>query len=307
MKKVSTIAIRYSVVLLLIVFMGCEKDFNIDVKPNVPILVVEAYINNLLPEYNYVILSRSQNYYAPDFQSLPVSAARVSVTQGVRLADFSYQWDETSKIQMTEMTRPGMPSNFSKGVYFDSRLLTAPADALKGIPGKQYRLDIETSGKKYTAIASLLTPVTLDSVNSAYKYIDDEDSSKAKARLTINYLDPDTLGNNQMYYWRSRDNRNNFGWGGLARSRRTTGTDELTNGQYIRLTQPQGYLIGDTVNYYLVSINRLVFNFWDSFNKARNNSGPFSTSATLLNTIDGENVTGCFSGYSISTKTFIIK
>jgi hypothetical protein len=56
----------------------------------------------------------------------------------------------------------------------------------------------------------------------------------------------------------------------------------------------------------MASVTRDVYDFWENFRDARNNEGPFSTPVTLLNKIQGENVTGCFSGMSLSSKTVVV-
>lgn len=292
--------------IAILLLGSCEQDFDVNVKANAPQLVVEGYINNVMRAYNYVVLSRSMDYYAPDFQSLAVTGAFVTVTEGSLMPDHSYNWDASSKVQLQEANLPQVPENFRRGVYFDPRLITDSSNALIGAPGKYYLLEIETEGKKYSAIAPLLPVVPIDSLTSGYYFTDDDDD-KEKARVTIHYQDPDTLGNVQLFYWRFRDNRDHFGWGGLGSSRRGNGTDDLTNGEYIRLTQSFGFEIGDTVNYYMASVTRDVYSFWDSFNKARNNEGPFSTPVTVLNKIEGENATGCFSGFSISSRDIIMR
>jgi hypothetical protein len=65
--------------------------------------------------------------------------------------------------------------------------------------------------------------------------------------------------------------------------------------------------VGDTAIYYLVSVERPVYDFWDSFNKARVNGGPFSTPVVLKSNIKGDNVVGCFSGFAVSSMTHAIK
>lgn len=291
--------------LFVITIVSCEKDFDIDLPGgNTPQLVVEAYINNLYRSYNYVILSNSQNYYAANFQSIPVSGASIFITEGERLPDSTFQWDSTSRIQMVEVTLPQAPANFSRGIYFDPRIATDSMTALIGEPGKFYLLEIESDGQQYSSITAMLNPVAIDSVSIGYPFVDDD--SINKVRLTNNYQDPDTLGNSNMFFWRYRDNRNNFGWGGLRRSR-SNGTDDLSNGQYIRLTHPQSFELADTVNYFMASVPREVYNFWKTYNEARDNNGPFATPVVLSTNIVGTNVTGCFSGYSLSTKTVITR
>lgn len=293
---------------LLFCFIGlvsCEKNIDLTIKNYKPLLVVEAYVNNEMREYNYVVLSRSLEYFSTDFQSIGVSNATVSITEG-EIKNNQYVWNTSSKVQLVEANFSGVPENFRKGVYFDSRLVTNPQKALIGVPGKSYLLEISEGGNQYFAIATMLQPVPIDSLTTSYRFVDETDSNKVKLRITNHYKDPDTLNNAQLYYYRFRENRNNFGWGGISRSR-AVGTDDLTNGEYIHLTHPRGFVVGDTVNYYMASITRDVYNFWDSYNKARNNQGPFATPVILSTNIKGSNVTGCFSGLSLSSKTIIIK
>ena len=286
-------------------FNSCTKDFDIKVKSNEPQLVVEAYINNEMRQYNYVVLSRSLDYFSTDFQSAPVTNATVTITEG-EFINNQYSWDENSKVQLKEANLSGIPDNFKSGVYFDPRIILDSANSLHGTPGKSYLLEISESGKQYSAIATLIKPVPIDSITTGYAFLDEDDGNKSKVRLTNHYQDPDTLGNSQMYMWRFNENRQRFGWGGFLRTR-GPGTDDVTNGQYIRMTHNRGFLVGDTVNYYMASVTRDVYNFWDSYNKARNNNGPFATPVSLFGNIKGNNVTGCFSGMSLSSRLLIIK
>ncbi len=76
----------------------------------------------------------------------------------------------------------------------------------------------------------------------------------------------------------------------MGTNRFTPGTDDLVNGEYIDLTLSNSFVLGDSINYYMANVERKVYNFWDSFNKARLNEGPFATPVRLLNTISGDNV-----------------
>lgn len=196
--------------LMLICLTSCEKNIDLKIDNYTPLLVVEAYINNQIPEYNYVVLSRSLEYFSTDFQSIGVSNANVTITEG-ELKDNRYVWNQTKKVQLTEATFPNTPENFKKGVYFDPRLSSNPQNALIGTPGKSYLLEISEGGHQYSAIATMLTPVPIDSLTAGYKYVDESDSNKTKLRITNHYKDPDTLNNTQFYYFRYSENRKNFG------------------------------------------------------------------------------------------------
>jgi len=295
---------------ITILLTGCEKDFDIGVKANQPLLVVEGYINNEMPQLNYVVLSRSVDYYSPDFQNAAVAGANVTITEGMLAADKSYNWDAATKVQLYEAkfnvnSRQG-PSSFQEGIYFDPRLVSDSAHALKGKVGKHYLLEIETGDQHYSAIASILQPVRIDSLTCGFSFVDTDDENKTKSRTTIHYQDPDTLGNSQLFYWQNWGNRGNFGWGGMGSAWRNSGADDLTNGEYMHVTQNRSFEIGDSVTYHMASVTRDVYDFWENFRDARNNDGPFSTPVTLMNKIKGENVTGCFSGMSLSSKTVVV-
>jgi hypothetical protein len=289
----------------IFVFTSCERDFFIELKEGEPQFIVEAYINNELPTSNYVILSHSQSYYDTGFQSIPEVGAYVTITEGMIDADGTYQWDMTTKKQLVEVDVPTIPGGTVPGIYMDPLAFTDPSHALLGKPGKHYLLEIDTKGEKYSSITYLPQPVVLDSLTCGDHFID---SIYTKARLTLYYQDPDTIGNTQLYYWRNQFNHTeSFGWGAFGSNRFLPGTDDLTNGEYMRVTPNNGFTVTDSVNYHLVSVERKVYDFWNSFNKARDNNGPFSTPVKLVSTINGENVVGCFSGLSLSTKSIIVK
>lgn len=299
------------IALLLLSFLAltsCERNFDIALKNSEPQLIVEAYINNQLPLYNYVALSKSKAFYEPGFENIPVSGAQVSITEGMLLPDKTFQWDETTATRLKETRLPQLNNGALPGFYFDPKLATDSANALKGKPGKYYRLDIEAEGKHYSAITVLVEPIPIDSLSVGYHFTDiDGDKKQDKARITVHYKDPDTIGNTQLYYWWTGAQRNSFGWGAFGSSEYTPGTDDAVNGQNIHLTLSYGFVLEDTATIYMASVERKVYNFWDSFNKAANNDGPFATPVTLLSTISGENVTGCFSGFSLSSKAIYVK
>lgn len=303
---------KWSFVFAGILLMGmlaglasCERDFHIELKTGEPELVVEAYINNELPQFNYVVLTYTQNYYDTSVQSIPATGASVTITEGTQATNGKYDWDQSTQKRLIEADVPQVPGGAVPGVYIDTNAYANRGSALKGKIGKYYLLEIETKGNHYSSITYLPPPVTLDSVASGNYFVD---SIYEKARLTLYYKDPDTIGNTQLYYWRNNFNhRNSFGWGAIGSSRFLPGTDELTNGQNLQLTPNNGFLLGDTVNYHLVSVERKVYNFWDSFNKARDANGPFATPVKLESTIEGKNVVGCFSGFSLSTKEIVVQ
>ncbi|MBV8251397.1 MAG: DUF4249 family protein [Chitinophaga sp.] len=295
----------YIILLLLFLCCACEKNIDLQLDKSPPMLVVEAYINNSLCTYNYVIIGKTVNFNESQFANTAVEKATVTITEGILDKGKGYQWDASSKVTMKEGKIPFMNSINIPGVYFDPRLVTDSTHALLGTPGKSYLLEIEAEGKKYTAITTLPIPVPIDSLTNTTPFKDA--SGTVRVRLTVHYTDPDTLGNAQIYYWGNRYTKNTFGWGALNTDRYIPNTDELVNGQAIHITHSAAMLVGDTAVYYLVSVERPVYNFWDSYNKARANGGPFSTPVVLKSNIQGNNVVGCFSGFAVSTMKHVMK
>jgi len=305
MKSMLKATIR--IFILGVMFSSCRHDMDINIPPREPELVVEAYINNIFPLHNYVVLGRSLSFFDTSFENIAVSGALVTITEGDLLPDRSYRWNASTKRQLKEVKIPVIDTVLVPGVYFDPKLVSDPLNALRGVPGKHYLLEISVGNKHYSATTQLLQPIKIDSLTSGYHYNDDDDPTERLARLTVHYQDPDTIGNNLLYYWRARENRLSFGWGAMRNDRFANATDELTNGQYIRLTHSARFHVGDTVSYYLVHVERKIYNFWNSYNRARANGGPFATPVALANTISGENVVGAFSGFSVNRRRIMVK
>ena len=297
-------ALHIVIISCILLFTGCEKNFDIGLGYTEPQLVVEAYINTEIPAYNYVLLSRSQTLENTDISSIPVKNALVKISEGSLMQNNTIMWDRNSTVILQETTLPDVPADISDGIYTDPNLQTNPALALRGISGKYYLLEIEVDGESYTASTSLLYPIPIDRLSTDYHYTDNDGSSKG--RITVHFKDPDTTGNCQLFYWRHSDNQKTFGWGSLGTSKRIINSDENNNGSYTQLTNSYGFVKGDSITYYMANVPRSVYNFWDSYNKARNSNGPLSTPASLLNTINGKNVTGCFSGLAISSATIVM-
>ena len=297
-------ALNMAMIGMLLLFTGCEKNFDIGLDHNEPQLVVEAYINTEIPEYNYVILSKSQTAENTEITSIPVKNALVKISEGSLMQNNTIAWDRNSTVILKETTLPDVPAGISDGIYTDPKLQTDPSQALRGISGKYYLLEIELNGETYTATAPLLYPIPIDRLSTDYHYTDKDGSNKG--RITVHFKDPDTTGNYQLFYWRHSDNKESFGWGSLGTSKRIINSDENNNGSYMRLTNSYGFVKGDSVTYYMANVTRDVYEFWDSYNKARNSNGPLSTPVSLTGNISGNNVTGCFSGLAISSATIVM-
>src|SRR6186713_1459453 len=114
-----------AVLALITAFSSCERDFDIVVPANKTKLVVEGYINNELPLYNYVVLTRSQGFDTANLNNLAVSGAKVFITEGDRQGN-NIVWNVATKIQLKEATIPQISPIPIPGIYFDTLLATAP-------------------------------------------------------------------------------------------------------------------------------------------------------------------------------------
>lgn len=302
---ITCLRIFYAVIIpcIFLSITGCEKNFDLNLGYIEPQLVVEAYINNEIPEYNYVVLSKSQTPGNTDITSIPVKNAVVKISSGSLTANNTIVWDPNSSVVLKEARLTGVPSNISDGIYTDPNLQTDPDRALRGQPGKYYLLEIEANGQKYAATTALLYPIPIR-LSTDFQYTGKD--GVEKGRITVHFKDPDTTGNCQLFYWRHSDNKQSFGWGSLGTSKRLTNSDENNNGGYMRITESYGFVKGDSVTCYMANVTRGVYNFWNSYNKARNSSGLLTTPVSLVSDIKGKNVTGCFSGLAISTATIVV-
>lgn len=292
--------------ILLVLLSACVQDIDLDIPAGEATLVVEGYINNDMPHYNYVLLGRSRAYFESNLFNSPVTYATVVVTEGDKLADGTYQWDMATSTQLKEVPVPELDT-VVPGLYVDPRLATDPDHALRAKPGKHYQLSIDVGDQHYSAVTYVPYLLPVDSLTIGNHYYQDSDVNNERARLTVHYTDPDTLGNAQLFYWRHRGSRNSFGWGALGSDYFSVGADDNVNGQHVMITHYYGFQVGDTVQYYLVSADRPVYNFWRSYGTARANGGPFSTPVALESTVKGDNVVGCFSGFGVSEKMVIIQ
>lgn len=71
-----------SLLIFVASFSACEKEIKIDIPASKQELVVEASINQLSINFNYVILSTTLNYFNPSLSLAAVRNAEVYITEG---------------------------------------------------------------------------------------------------------------------------------------------------------------------------------------------------------------------------------
>ncbi|HYG17267.1 MAG TPA: DUF4249 domain-containing protein [Bacteroidia bacterium] len=283
--------VRYIILLvsLLLIFSGCEKEIEVDLPRTENEIVVEAYINQLDPLFNYVILSRSVNFFQPGVGIVPVKGAQVFITEGT-VAGTDTNWNTSGKWQLTELFPDSIP-----GIYFSF-----------GLTGKLehvYKLEVFADGKYVHSITNIPPIVPLDSLS--YTVVINPDDNKDTGRfMSIHFLEPVPKGNCYRAMYRIGGDTSYFGWGSIFHGDDAF-NDDFVNGVYRNFTYGRNFRYNDTVNYYFSCIDRMAFNFWESYETIRNNGGPFSTPVQLKSNV--QNAIGSFTGMAVTKKKIIIR
>ncbi|MBP6303868.1 MAG: DUF4249 domain-containing protein [Bacteroidia bacterium] len=267
----------------VVALFSCEEEIEVDVPGNANSLVVEAYINDRFPALNYVILTRSVDYFSTAGGYVPVKDAQVFVTEGtVNGADTS--WDVSTRKQLVEVR-----TDTVRGFYMD------PAQQLLGKQNHVYLLEITSDGKSVRGTTSIPALVPLDSMTYTRE--------RSEATITLHYNEPVAINNNYFIIYRNGSDSTIRTWG--FHTGAFTFSDDFINGEYRRQTLFTRFNAGDTVNLWMSSIDRLSYNFWESFDDANRNGGPFATPVTVESNITGG--IGCFTGMSTDYKRVVIR
>ncbi|MCC7231571.1 MAG: DUF4249 domain-containing protein [Bacteroidia bacterium] len=267
--------------LVLLVFAGCEKNVTVDIPRASEELVVEGYIE--AGGSPVLVLSRT----LPFFGTIHTNGfIQNTVTGAVVIVSDGSVTDTLSQV-------PGY------GVYYSGAII--------GQTGKTYTLHIDVEGKTLTASTFMPAPVPLDSV--WWKVDGNRDSlGFVWAHLT----DPDTLGN--AYRWFAK-RINVYTYGELKGQVKDTTfyapeggsvfEDKFINGKSFDLSFLRGhapysqkeddtndeaffYKRGDTIVVKFSTIDRNHFEFWRTEEtQVSNNGNPFASPAPVTSNIHG--------------------
>ncbi len=278
-----------SIVALLYGSTSCEKDFPITLPDVDNTLVVEGTVNQWSPDLNYVILSRVVKYFDPGLNIQPVSNAQVFITEGVKSgSDTIWETPVQFKESFVKVLKAKVP-----GVYV--------ADGFKAFVGKIYRLQVTTPTENVVGYSELLSAPLLDSLT--YKEVFDVDGKSIGYNGVAHHNDPPERGNNYRIIYRINNDSIPSLWG-VPDNQDFTFSDELINGIYRDRQLRVKLEKSDTLHYYMASLDRPLYNFWQSFSSAQGNGGPYATPLKLQSNIKG--ATGSFSAYGIAYKYVII-
>ncbi len=289
--KFINIALAMATLLML---LSCEKEITVDLPPGKDQLVVEASINQLFPNLNYVFITRTIDYFNPDLTFNGVPNALVYITPGtVNGNDTTY--NISNRIQLFDITTIPEVANYLNGlsgIYFNPTMLPQV-----GVP---YLLEIDVEGQRITGKTSIPKITAIDTLY--YRIEFDQQEGDTDVFVTFEFKDGPEQNNYRLFGYKSF-NPFLIGWGTADFSREFDDAFANNGVRPYSFFSPFNY--GDTLNLYLTSIGRREFLFWESFKDAAQNGGPFATPATVKSNITG--AIGSFTGYGVSYNRTILR
>jgi hypothetical protein len=284
--------------LVLFLFLSCEKSIDVKLDPTQSRLVVEATIEN--DKAPVVILSSSLDYFSqisPDILANSfVHDADVQISDG------------TNTKQLKEYSTPAAGTGYK--LYF----YTVDSSDLSAFVGKlnqSYTLHIAANGQQYDAKTTI--PALAKKVDSLWWKIAPNNPDTNKIVVQARVTDPAGLGNYIRYF--TSVNGQPF-YPGLT----SVFDDQIVDGTTYDVDVDQGvnrnaainfddyafFHKGDTVVVKFCNIDKATFDFWRTMEYNYQSIGnPFSTPTSVISNISN-NALGYFGGYAAEYKSIMI-
>jgi hypothetical protein len=275
---------QIAVFFVLLGLISCEKEIDIAVADVQQQYVVEASINQQFPTMNYVFITKTIDYFKPEFSLNGLTDAKVAITEGSIVGNDTFY-------NGTVFPFNTISDSILPGIYVNP--------LFKGKLNTPYQLNIELKdGNKISGNTFIGKPPVIDSL----VYWSTITSKDTACFFWMQWQDGPEQNNYRMAIYNGFDSIL-LGWG--AAQRFYTFDDQLINNTQRPFRSLRPYAYGDTINIYLSSIGRKEYQFWQSFGTAVNNNGPFASPVVVKSNIKG--AIGSFTGYAIEHKKFIIK
>lgn len=250
---------------------SCKKIIEIDTNNAAPQIVIEGQINNQLTDQR-IVITKSVGY--SEAGVYPKISGAV-----VRVAD-----DKGSMYTFTEK---------SPGVY---------VQAMRGIPGNTYNMNVTIDGKTYTASSKMPNLVKLDSIGVITNNFFGNERKSAAAYL----VDPA----NETNYYRFKLYVNN-----IISNRIYVNNDRLTNGNNLRVqlfygtddNDDEGLKTGDKIVVDAESIDSNVFDYWYSLSQQSSNGPNQGTTPANPPSNISNNALGYFSAHTFQRQNMTVK
>jgi hypothetical protein len=286
--------LRYILAFVIITFISCEKNIDIDFPAGEAPYVIEGYIEN--GQVPYVFVSRGASFLGQistqEFQKYFIDSATVTMT-------------------VDGVTYPLTPVN--TGIVPIYTNLT-----ISGETGKTYDLKVEVGGKTFTSTTTILPEFGLDSF-----YIEpakgDLYTKDSLVQLYGFYDEPEERGN----YYRLLVKRNNdiffdTSFGSVFNDEIVNGTkklqliifrgkSEFQNNEEADFSKYGYFKRGDTVYVKWASITEPHYKFWTSVESQGSSFGnPFAPTVVIQSNIEGNGSIGIWGSYGAAIDTLII-
>ena len=287
---------RFSMIIVLLLFCGCEKTIDLKLDQTSPKLVVEATIEN--GQFPIVILSKSLDLFSPINPSIIsqnfVRRADVYVSNGIvshKLREYTYQ-----------------VSGYD--FYYYSANLLSPSTLFRGELNKRYGLRIVADGIEYTATTTI--PDTTRIIDTLYTKPAPAGNDPQQRALMGRFTDRPGLGDYVRYFTKKNSDPFYPGLNSVYDDQVIDGTTyevQVERGVDRSFPIEDGYSYfhaGDTVTLRLSNIDKPTYDFWRTMEFVFANQGnPFGTPTKVLSNISG-NALGYFGGYASKYRTIII-
>jgi hypothetical protein len=283
-------------IFMAIIFSGCEKNVDLNLKAAEPLLVVDGQIES--GNAPVLVLTKSLGYFSKISPEILASSfvrnAEVYVSNGTK----------THKLK-----EYAIPLSQGYTAYFYSNDFLSPATAFVGSLNTTYTLRIVADGKEYTATTKILNNAfSLDSIwtKPAPTAVD-----TTRRLFYIKTTDVPGLGNSGRYF--TKKNSEQF----LA-GENSVFDDQIVDGTTLSSIVPPGvdrndrktgedilFKKGDTITMKYCNIDRATYNFWNTWEFAFQSIGnPFAQPNKVLGNISS-GALGAFCGYAVQLKTVI--
>jgi hypothetical protein len=290
----------FFVTMIGLLFVGCQKEIEVDIPDYQDKIVIEGSIENGQPAM--VIVSNSVPYFSTI--DLDMLLNEVFIKDAVVTVTSSTGETEQLTFAYTEES----PIYFA---YMGQNII--------GEPGKSYALRVEYGGKVYTSQTSIVQPVALDSVWLAFI---DENDTMPTSRILLS----DNAETQDYYQFRIKIHGKDLTDRLWVTSMPVAFDDATFNGKTVNyeilranpstLFMPTTtdeeeadfyritYRPGDTIYIKTSMLDYPAYRFWSTIsNELSFGQNPFMSPAPIISNINGDNAMGVWCGYASTIDT----
>jgi Domain of unknown function (DUF4249) len=282
-----------------LLFFSCEKDIDFDLKQAVPLMVVDAQIEN--GQFPTVALSKSLDFFS-------VISAEILANSFVHNAEVTM----SNGLVTHTFKEYAIPLGNGYSIYYYGIDSANLATAFIGEFNRQYDLTVKVEGRVYTAKTTI--PPLTKIFDSLWTKLPPPDVDTSKRIIMARVIDPPGLGNYIRYFTKKNSDRFLPGYNSVF-------SDEVVDGTTYQGQVDQGVdrnnpiptgddrfiARGDTISFKLSNIDKATYTFWNTWEFNQQGIGnPFSQPGKVLGNISN-GALGVFSGYASQVGTVIAR